>query len=185
MSFLDAANGDPVSNAKDQTPLTAAQRAARTRQENEGKRLSAVRTLYESWGAPLDLLQLVFSTTGSRVFDQAKNEGWTNAIASGALLTKLANILDSQLERFGRDCSTALIDEKSARALSAFAKTVESLSELEQKFRAEANAILSGSTASGDTAAGRGDSYAERSAELDRRLAQLVARYEPDGALGG
>jgi len=146
--------------------------------------MSSIRKLYEIWGAPLDLLQHAWCVRGRTVFETAVEQGWQRAVGTGALLMKLSQSLETQLDRFDTEISNANVDEKSARALAALAKTVETLADLEVKFRQNAENRVAQTAPT--PSAGQGDrqtGYETRSLELDRRLAQLVAKHGVEGDL--
>ncbi|MEM1039797.1 MAG: hypothetical protein AAGI12_10055 [Pseudomonadota bacterium] len=141
-------------------------------------RMSAIRKLYEIWGAPLDLLQQAWCLKGRRVFEDAVEQSWQRAVGTGALLMKLSRSLEGQLDRFDAESAQMQVDEKSARALAAFAKTIESLADLEAKFRQETESRVAQDRHAAASQRETSEGLAEtRSQELDRRLAQLVAKF--------
>ncbi|MEO0546356.1 MAG: hypothetical protein AAF035_05360 [Pseudomonadota bacterium] len=148
--------------------------------------MSAIRKLYEIWGAPLDLLQQAWCLKGRRVFEDAVGQSWQRAVGTGALLMKLSRSLEGQLDRFDAESAQMQVDEKSARALAAFAKTIESLADLEAKFRQETESRIAQDKHAKAAEQRTDEGFAEtRSQELDRRLAQLVAKFGNQRNLAG
>ncbi|MEO1399058.1 MAG: hypothetical protein AAFU56_09370, partial [Pseudomonadota bacterium] len=147
-------------------------------------RMGAIRKLYEIWGAPLDLLQQAWCLRGQTVFESAIAQGWQRAVGTGALLMKLSRSLEVQLDRFDAESRDSVVDEKSARALAAFAKTIESLADLEAKFRQDTESRVAQHRQDGAASDEDGPSRT-RSEDLDRRLAQLVAKYGFEGGVAG
>ena len=144
--------------------------------------MGAIRKLYEIWGAPLGLLQQAWCLRGRKVFETAVDQGWQRAVGTGALLMKLSRSLEAQLDRFDAESRDSVVDEKSARALAAFAKTIESLAELEAKFRQDTENRVAQDRHNGP--ADRETGGQARSEDLDRRFASHCSRCSPPLAFG-
>lgn len=139
------------------------------------RKLLAVRQLHEHWNVPLDILGNATGLKVKRLEDRAARECWQTSHSAGSLLTKLISVFHQQLEQFSLGASNEGCEEKRARALSILAKTLESVATVGVKTSTtQASHEAESKRTELDEQPNSDD--ANRTAELDRQLAELVQK---------
>ncbi len=158
--------------------------------EKADRKWAGLRLLFETWGAPLNLLWQVSDVTLEQIERRSVTERWKTNVASVALHASVVHSFEEQLERI-TDPGNGLDEEKRTRALSMLAKGLEPLVALAEKLRLQPGSRISEpqdkkhkmhniqrDQVNHEASA---EQDANRTAELDRQIEALIEGLAQEG----
>lgn len=93
---------------------------------------AALRRMHEGFGVPLDVLEPLAACSPEHFRSRVALERWQNGSTSSTLLTRLSAAAEEQLGHFA-DLGENACEEKRARALSVMAKTLDTITTIEER----------------------------------------------------
>jgi len=99
---------------------------------NAPEKWSALRCLHEQFGVPLEVLAPLTGCSWKHFINKVRQEGWKSGVTAQTMLVRLSEAIDRQLLHF-QAVEADAFDEKQARALTAMAKTLETITAIEKR----------------------------------------------------
>ena len=139
------------------------------------ERRTALRVLYEHFGVPFPYLEALTGYARSTLDGLKRAEGWQRGISVDALSAQLAAAFERQLQRLQDADFDESLEEKRVRALSAMAKTLETIAQVDVKTTIKgASNLESGNKTQHDQASLDGDRLLQLDVEIEAAIAALA-----------
>ena len=146
------------------------------------ERRVALRVLHEKFAVPFDYLETLTGYARSTLDALKAEEGWKTGISVDALAVQLAEAFEAQLARLETTDFDPALEEKRVRALSAMAKTLETITQMETKLNFKgAQNLESGNQAKYDQASLDGDRILQLDVQIEAAIAALARDADTQG----